>query len=884
MTIMRLYPIRFAAVFFLFFSCFFLFARDVRITVIDSDLNLPLEGATVRTRDGIEYTCDANGNVTIQAPEDRQIIVQAAYPGYEAGIISIPVTGNHFTIQLRLSGVMQARELVIEAERPGQNETRTGRSIAVSSRDISQTAEIGIIEDVMSTISLLPGVSYSGFLDAQPSIRGGHPGDMSASLNGFYINNPFFWGGTFSIFDPRMVQHAQLSHGVFSSRYGHTISGLLEITTKNPSPTQTQFELSMNTSAANFNISVPFAGKGGILVMGRITYYDPVLALAGELSPLIPELELVSSFEPVPYIRTATLNGNYRFTDKLELNATGFFGMDGVGVKFNNVSTVNEFLSSNTSIDFLFTNYQAFFTSSLSWNPSANTLLKFMAGTGYEEQVNYGNINYDINRSFSDTFKTTYPAYFSLFQNIQGADYNFKDSGLIDQSESNLNVQGRLDFDWEISKHVLLSAGAQTMYNHFNASGIQSMTIERAFNGSNGITDPAMREQIEAQITGYFSPYPVPPALYDFLIVAFPVGYPPNPSNNLLSTSGFILGEFSIGNRFNAELGIRIDHFMLFGKNDFTVQSDPVFNPRLNLEFNLYSGSGFFRKIDLALGTGIFSSINSNVFSAEEQYNITKFNPNRSWTSIFGIKFEFPQSITLNVEGYYKHIYDRMYIVMNTATDDYNTSYDISPHFDGEGTVWGIDVMIQKLQSRYFDGWLSYSFSYAKYRDPQGGNQGIGGGNRGNDWYFPTFHRFHTLNLVMNYKPVQSINIYTRFGLASGVPLRRRSEEGPVSLPVYLYENEIFIEKFYWRSSYDDSNRTTPSLNLDIKFSYFGTNRKGRSRYEFYFAVENVLGLLYSAQGNTSFNQYTGEMDTGSFAATFDMPIPIPSFGFRISY
>jgi len=872
--------IKFITLLFLFFISFSLFARDVTITVADSDLKIPLEGATVRTREGLEYTCDKNGTALIQVPDDRQTVIQVFYPGYEIENLAIPVTGNSFTVQLRLSGVLQGRELVIEAQKPGASETRTGRSIAVSSREISQTGEIGIIEDVMNTISLLPGVSYSGFLDAQPSIRGGHPGDMSASLNGFYINNPFFWGGTFSIFDPRMVKHAQLSHGVFSSRYGHTISGLLEITTKNPSSTETQFELSMNTSAANFYLSFPLAGKGGILLMGRVTYYDPVLALAGELSSVFPELELVSSFGPVPYIRTTTINGNYRFTEKLELNATGFFGMDGVGVNFNNVSYVNEFLASETTIDFLFTNYQTFFTSSLSWNPASNALIKLMAGAGYEEQVNFGNINYTINdRYFSDVFKNNYPSLYAIFQNHEP--YSFGDSGLIDQSESNLNIQGRLDFDLELSEYVLLSLGTQAMYNHFDASGIQSMTSERLFNGRNGITDPETRQKIIDQISAWGIPPAMLPYLLNNLIVALPNNYPPNPSNDLLSTSGYVLFEFSAGSRFKSELGLRIDHFMLIGKDDFIIESDPVFNPRLNLEFNLFSGQGFFQKIDLALGSGLFSSINSNVFSAEKNYNITKFFPNRSWTSIVGLKFEFPQSINLNIEGYYKYIYDRMYIVMERNIGE----IDIFPNFDGEGMIFGIDVMIQKIQSRYWDGWLSYSFSNARYRDPKGGfGSGIDGGNRGSGWYYPQFHRFHTLNLVFNFKPVQNINIYTRFGLASGVPLVKRSDSGPESYPVYLYEEDLFIEKFYWSSTYDNSNRTTPSLNLDLKFSFFGSNKTGKTRYEFYVAVENLLGLLYTAQGNTSFNQYTGEIEKGSFAATFDLPIPIPSFGFRISY
>jgi len=71
---------------------------------------------------------------------------------------------------------------------------------------------------------------------------------------------------------------------------------------------------------------------------------------------------------------------------------------------------------------------------------------------------------------------------------------------------------------------------------------------------------------------------------------------------------------------------------------------------------------------------------------------------------------------------------------------------------------------------------------------------------------------------------------------------------------------------------------------MDLKFSFFGGNKNGKARYEFYFAIENVLGLLYTAQGNTSFNQYTGEVDTGNDSARYEIPIPIPSFGFKISY
>jgi hypothetical protein len=866
------------AVFFLF--AIPVFCRDITVLVIDGDLDLPLEGASVRTRGGNEYICDKDGKARVQVPDDRQIALYAAYPGYETSAITIPVTGNSFTVSLSLSSFLQGRELVVEASKPGTSETKTGRSVAVSEKEISQTAEIGIIEDVMSTIKLLPGVGYSGLFNAEPSIRGGHPGDMNASLDGFYINNPYFWGGGFSIFDPRMVKSAQLSHGVFSTRYGHTISGLLEITSKDPSPTETEFELGLNSSAANFNFSLPLNGKGGILFMGRVTYYDPVIWAAKELSVLIPELEVISYIQRSPYIRAGTISGNYRFTDNLVLSATGFFGMDGGGVSFLNENNTEK-LDSDTSIDFDYVNYQGFITSSISWNPRNDMLLKFTAGAGYEASDLDGTMLYNIhNKYFTDNFSS----FIKLFLKSKGRDdekYQYARDMIIAWDDYKYNIQGRVDYDWKLSDNLLAAIGVQELFSFSKTKGEQKAISNDSFEALKKDPDNAAVVDNIIDFLGFIPDSNMP------LIIERPRAYYPNTQNKLMTTSGFLLGEYNTeGNRFNAEFGVRLDHFMLLG-DGFTLQSDPALNPRLNLDFNILRNKGILNSLDISAGTGLFSSINDSVFDAEEKYNIDYIKPNRSWTSVLGVRFEFPESVILNIEGYYKKVFDRMYIPVKSGDDD----TIINPKFDGEGMVWGIDVMLQKIQSRYWDGWLSYSYNWAKYRDPKGnsGGMGIDGGNHGDDWYFPSYHRFHNLNLLINIKPTPRINIYIRFGIASGVLLEKRQGERPLSFPVLVYDGEngedsYFIEKFYWPSVIDENNRTTPSLPMDLKFSFFGGNNNGKTRFEIYFAIENVLGLLYTAQGNTSFNQYTGEVDTGGFSQSYDIPIPIPSFGLKISY
>jgi len=857
---------------FILFTAFPLFARNVTITVTDAELDLPLEGAVVHSWDEKTFVCNSDGKAVITVPDDRQVTVYATYPGYDTGRIVIPVTGEFFSIALSLSNIMYGRELVIEASRPGSNESRTGRSIAVGEKEIAQTGEIGIIEDVMSTIKLLPGVNYSGFFNAMPSIRGGHPGDMIAALDGFYINNPYHWGGGYSIFDPRMVQSAKLSHGVFSSRYGNTISGLLEITTKKPSSSKIEFELGANISAANLNFSFPLSDKGGILLLGRVTYYDPFIAFAKQLSKIMPSLDMVNSINQAPYIRAAAATGNYRFSDSLELAATAFWGMDGVGVNYKN-SNRTAGLESDTELKFDFTNYQGFLTSSLAWNPGTDMLLKFSAGTGYENAKIDGIMSYDIhNKEFSQNFRNNFPQ----LTDYIGSNYQYEQDMLIKQSEFTFNLQGRLDFDWEISDSFIAAAGVQEMFNRYRSTGEQQQLYDRRFDSL-----PAQDQQKIIAAKPYLQ------IMSEYLRVGFPVTFSQDSSNRLFSTSAYILGEYSSADkRFQAEIGLRVDHFMLLG-DGFTLRSDPALNPRINVDFNILKNYSIIRSLDISAGTGLFSSVNSTVFIAEKKYNIDYMKPNRSWTSILGLKFEFPQRINFTIEGYYKYVFDRMYIPIGIGLDD----LDVNPSFDGIGRVWGVDFMLQRKEGSFFDGWITYSWNWAKYKDPGGryGTMGISGGNRGDEWYFPSYHRFHNLNLILNVKPVQSINFYVRFGLASGVLLSKRIGDGPVSYPVLIYDKDnpsksYFIEKYYWPSVSDESNRTTPSLPMDIKFSIFGTTKKKSRKYEVYAAVENVLSLLYTSQANTSFNSYTGQVDTGSSSARYEIPIPIPSFGFKISY
>jgi hypothetical protein len=819
-----------------------LYARDIEITVEDTDLSLPLEGARIRSWDGQEYTGDEEGKVLLVVPDDRQVVIHATYPGYENARLLIPTTGTSFTIALRLSGILENQELVIEAPRPGVSETKSGRSVAISAKELSRTAEIGIIEDVMTSIKLLPGVGYAGMFNAMPSIRGGTPGDLTAVLDGFYIEQPYHWGGGVSIFDPRMIQSAQLSHGVFSSRYGHTISGLLEVSSRKPSSTETELELGVSSSATNLNLSFPLWGKGGVMVMGKITYWDPFIWAAKQF------VEEVRYITVAPYIRSSAFSANYRFTQDLEWTAHGFIGGDGVGGYYQNESQADGLISKN-DMDFSWDNKLGFLITGLTFNPLPSMVLKATAGGGFHSAALDARIQNDVHVPYSPGFLVNFGDHLEAGTSAYDLTNDLGD----EMTELTINYQGRFDMDWDLTHGFLLAVGVQELYS-------QWIEEESAHIWQESLDV----EKTALEGTPWYSHYPVT--------------FSNDVRNQGFFSSGYTLLEYtSPQQRFGAELGLRLDHLYFVGE-DFSIQTAPAVNPRLNLDFGILKNKGLLDSLSLTVGTGLFSSMNTNLIYINKNSGIGDFDmkQSRSWTSILGTKLDFSQGYSLTVEAYIKRVFDRAYMSLVTQGDTLVSDYQ----FDGEGRIWGFDLMLQKLEARYWDGWISYSFNHARYRNPARNAE-----DDDPDWYYPSFHRFHNLNLVLNIKPLRSFNVAVRFGFASGAP---KSVVGEVtSYPVLVTDangKETVIEKWKRSSRYSDTERDGFALPLDIKCSFFKFNPQGKVQSEVYVAVEDALAFLKTRQSNTTFNSYTGQEDEGSTTANYQLPIPMISLGFKWSY
>jgi len=883
-----------AVVFVLLFLPVFIFARDIEIYVEDEDLQMPLEGAAVIVRGGNQFICDEDGIARVTLPDDRPTVVSINYPGYEPFRLTIPVAGSgseRFTAALRLGGVMTGQELVVEALRPESSETRSGRSVAISDRELARTAEIGIIEDVMNSVKLLPGVGYTGMFSAMPSIRGGDPGDLMAALDGFYLERPYHWMGSVSIFDPKMVSSAQLSHGVFSARYGHTISGLLEVTSKSPSHTETELEAAIGSSAASLNLSIPLNGKGGILFMGKVTYWDTLVLAAQGLSRVIEDetLDMINSVSTSPYIRSAALSVNYRFTPNMDWRLNAFFGSDGVGADVKTDYDDND-VKGTAEVTADYGNYQGFLITGLTASPSPILALKFTGGVGFIRTETEDYIDNNITAAYNENFLSLLPPL--MANQLRGKTYTAPNVNAGVKLDSTIfNAQVRADADIDLGRGFIAALGIQELYSRWE----QNTDVNLSF-----IELPVanLPQEYVDQLPPVFSAYLPFLQGIDNLAIVMPRSFKSSVLNHGLTTSAYGLLEYTSPDQFfGAELGLRIDHLYFKGKN-FQAQTVPAFNPRLNIDFNILKNRGNLDSFSATIGTGLFSSINSLLcFFDPDQFEIgqdlslggIEMKMNRSWTSVIGFKFDFFQKYSFNIEGYYKYVFDRAYITADILSSDGITP---SFNFDGVGHVWGFDFQLQKMESRFLDGWISYTFTWANYNDPSGGGQGISNGSVdtvGENWYYPSFHRFHNANIVLNIKPFTMFNIAVRFGFASGQPRNKVSNEIEPYPVLVIGENgePVIVQKYRRKELPDDQKgieRSAWSLPLDVKFSFFPINRNGRASLEIYLAGENLLSPIYRPAGNTRFNEYTGKEEAGTSSGNFDLPIPMVSFGFKWRY
>ncbi|MBQ1591694.1 MAG: hypothetical protein II077_06610, partial [Treponema sp.] len=107
----------------------FAFAAGLRISVIDKDLDFPLEGAklTLEANPRITGYADEDGNAVLNLPDSvTSGTIRASLPGYKEVSVKFSGTGKALVINMSLADVIEGKELVVNRAAPEKTEEKVG--------------------------------------------------------------------------------------------------------------------------------------------------------------------------------------------------------------------------------------------------------------------------------------------------------------------------------------------------------------------------------------------------------------------------------------------------------------------------------------------------------------------------------------------------------------------------------------------------------------------------------------------------------------------------------------------------------------------------------------------------------------------------------------
>ena len=831
-------------------------AEPIAVEVVDRDLEIPLEGVVVRDpATGVQVVTDVGGLAVLDTaiPPSGRVVVEFSLVGYEPTRLLVREEDREerVVVEMVIQGLLVADELVVEAPSIGSSDAETGVSVVAERELIKTTAMIGPIEDVMNTVKILPGVTYAGSFNSFLSVRGGDPGGLTHVQDGLVIKFPYHWGGGVSIFNPHMVESVKLSAGVFPVRYGQATSGLMDVTSVNPTE-GLRWSFAQSTSTLEGYVQVPLGEdeRSGLLVGTRLTNYDLVFAMTGSVLE-----DQGITFSRIPYIYSAYGRFFSRPNDRTRFFVNTFLGADGIGV-----AAVDPDIDTSTEIsdefDFFWENRVGFVGTGVSRLVGDRLLVEALAGYEDWTATTDAELGERGTRLYSDDFIATFGSDFGL---SPGDTFSVDARSDFVSDVTLRHLQGRLDSDYQLSERSILQTGggAFLSLSSFDSDGeIWGFVFDETGEASYRRIDfddaaPDNRSVVSFAYTNWI--HTIRPEVWE------------------------------------AEMGVRVDHGVFYG-DGYSVNTMPTPGPRALVRYTPPTPR-LAPAVTWTLGTGLFSKFPfSSSFLAEDN-DVDDFDigSEKNLMGVLGWQGVWENGVRFQIESYYKYVFDRFYVNQVVASEtDTSIEYEQRIYRDGIGHVGGFDFLLDRRTSRNWDGMLSYSFVYARYRNPRedDGEPLFDSDPRGR-WYYPSFHRFHSVNLLVNYKPTTWMTVTTKLSFATGAPTPRFGDAQMIAARIVNDDGSETIAEMYTRSeSYSDGSRDAWVLPLDVRVA-FHWYREGSRRYnEVYLGVQDALSPILARygpdNGEVDTDRYTGE--DSSEASQSGADFPIISIGFRLSF
>jgi len=316
----------------LIFSIPFLFSSPVAAQqkftisgyVKDSLSGELLIGTSVYLKENLKYGITTNQygfySLTVEQGNYNLVI---SFIGYDEQVLPITLDKDlRINVTLKLK-VIQAQEVVIEAEKPTSNIDRS--EMGRVNMDIEQIKKLPAFlgeVDILKAIQLLPGVMSAGEGNSGFYVRGGGPDQNLILLDEAVVYNASHLFGFFSVFNADAIKNVTLTKGGMPANYGGRLSSVLDITMKEGNNKGFHVEGGLGFIASRLTVQGPIKkDTSSFIISARRTFVDLFLR-----KPFISESSDIYGNSYYFYDLNAKIN--YRISDKDSLYLSGYFGRD----------------------------------------------------------------------------------------------------------------------------------------------------------------------------------------------------------------------------------------------------------------------------------------------------------------------------------------------------------------------------------------------------------------------------------------------------------------------------------------------------------------------------------------------------------------------------
>lgn len=289
--------------------------------ITDFDTKEPVSGAVVKVLEKkIGTVSDINGEYSISNLSPETYSIQISYVGHETKIISDVVVNNtrptRVDIELKQS-ILQLKDITIRSSYFDKDPSMVISTRNFNYEEIRRTP--GGFEDVVRSLSILPGVAQAEAGRNDLVVRGGAPSENLYILDNIEIPNINHFGtqgasgGALSFINLDFVRETSFSTGGYPVIYGDRLSSVLNISMRNGRDDRVGGKATISASQFGLNLEGPIGKGNNFLFSIRRSYLDLIFKAAG------------FGFVPEYYDAVTKLNFDLSTTSSLTWIFTGAF-------------------------------------------------------------------------------------------------------------------------------------------------------------------------------------------------------------------------------------------------------------------------------------------------------------------------------------------------------------------------------------------------------------------------------------------------------------------------------------------------------------------------------------------------------------------------------